>query len=92
MEVGENMTQEKYYSKKQKPSGTQASCLLPVSHPCEGKHIVNSPGASCRIQSRYESRRDFVLQPRVVVFQPTLGRKEIKFATLKRVVAVLHIA
>jgi hypothetical protein len=40
----------------------------------------------------YESRRDFVLQPRVGVFQPTLRRKEIKFATLKRVVAVLNIA
>jgi hypothetical protein len=39
----------------------------------------------------YESRRDFVLQPRVGVFQPTLGRKEIKFATLKRVVS-LNIA
>jgi hypothetical protein len=37
--------------------------------------IVNSPGASCRIQSRYESRRDFVLQPRVGVFQPTLRSK-----------------
>jgi hypothetical protein len=30
--------------------------------------------------------------PGLAFFQPTLGRKEIKFATLKRVVSVLNIA
>jgi hypothetical protein len=40
----------------------------------------------------YESRRDFVLQPRVGVFSANPGKKEIKVATLKGVVSVLNIA
>jgi hypothetical protein len=54
---------------------------------CPARNVRQAAG-----EFKYESRRDFVLQPRVGVVQPTLGRTEIKFATLKRVVSVLNIA
>jgi hypothetical protein len=57
-----------------------------------GTYMVNSPGPPAKVQSQYESRRDFVLQPRVGDFQPTLGEIKKSIRNPERVVSILDLA
>jgi hypothetical protein len=56
------------------------------------RNPVNSPGHLAEFNRGYESRRDFVLQPRVGVFSAKPWGEKNQIRNLKRVVSVLHIA